>query len=119
MFRSNFTKKYLIDLEYFRKSLRLFKAEMESHTNGQSNFDSLRANFRANCLLTYLVSVMGEQVRVDDENDAAVSGEFMLGSDLQYLLRFCLSAHLEGLRAEGILCIYVILLPFCFSLSEV
>ena len=74
---------------------------MEGHENGRSDFDSLRANFRAVCLLTYLASVMGEQVRVDDENDAAVSGEFMLGSDLQYLLRYCLSAHLESLRAEG------------------
>ena len=93
---------------------------MEGHENGQSDFDSLRANFRAACLLTYLASVMGEQVRVDDENDAAVSGEFMLGSDLQYLLRYCLSAHLESLRAEGNFMLnYRFFLPFYFSLSEV
>ena len=75
---------------------------MEQHQVGTSVFNLLKMNMRATCLLTHFVFILGTLVKYDDaEMDSSIGDDFMLGLDLQFLLRYCLTIHLSNLKNKG------------------
>lgn len=75
---------------------------MEEHRPSEKKMDVIKYNVQATCLLSYLVGVIGKTVNFDDPSEERTIGDdFMLGLDLQYLLRYCLTVHLGTLRRKG------------------
>ena len=75
---------------------------MQDHQAGVDKFDSLKYNMRAVCLITYLANNLGLTIRYDDdEMENSIGDDFMLGKDLQFLFRYCLTIHLSGLKENG------------------
>ena len=89
-------------MDYFRKALRSFRLNVEEHQPSEKKLDVIKCNVQATCLLSYLVGVVGKTVLFDDaEEEHTIGDDFMLGLDLQYLLRYCLTIHLGHLRGKG------------------
>ena len=90
-------------LTLFRKLLRDFRLDVEGHLVGEAKFDLIRNNMRAVCLLSYLSSIAGNVLLFDNaEAEKTVGDCYMLGPDIQYLLRYCLVIHLTSLKDKGI-----------------
>ena len=87
----------------YRRALRDFRFGVESHRSGEPKFDVIYHNLRAHCLLSYIVQALGTYVRYDHgacEFDT-IGDKFMLGADFQFLFRYCLVVHLNGLKNQG------------------
>ena len=103
---------FVSETRYFRNALRTFRTKIEDHVNGSDDFDLLRNNMRAVCLLTYLTSIFGVYICFDDEEvEFTIGDDFMFGSDLQYLLRYSLTIHLGSLKNQGNLYLFGIVKP--------
>lgn len=92
----------LSELNYFRTALRTFCVGVRDHQAGAQHFDVLKYNMKAMCLITYFVSALGRTIKYDDDEAVgSIGDEFMLGDDLQFLFRYCLTIHLSGLKDKG------------------
>ena len=104
-----FTNNYFLflssALKFYRRALRDFRFAVESHRAGEAKFNVISHNLRATCLLAYLSGVFGTYLNYDHEacefDDATIADKFQLGSDLQFLFRYCLVIHLTGLKNQG------------------
>ena len=92
----------ILVLTIFRKMLRSFCSNVEAHHPSKKKLDVIKYNVQATCLLSYLVSIVGKIVVFDDaEEECTVGDDLMLGLDLQYLFRYCLTIHLGHLRGKS------------------
>ena len=109
---------------YYRRILRDFRFGVERHRAGEAKFDTLYYNFRANCLLSYFAGILGAYVTYDhgscESIDATIGGKFMLGSDLQFLFRYCLVVHLTEMKNQSkfLLSLFESLTYLLFSFSS-
>ena len=75
---------------------------VEGHQVGETRFDLIKNNMRAVCLLSYLTSIAGKVLLYDNADAEKTVGDcFMLGPDIQFLLRYCLVICLTTLKDKG------------------
>lgn len=92
-------------LSIYRRALRDFRLGVEGHRVGGAKFNVIYHNLRAHCLLSYIVRILGTHIIYDHDacefDGDTIGDKFMLGADLQFLFRYCLVIHLNGLKNQG------------------
>lgn len=95
----------ILALLLYRRALRDFRLGVENHRAGESKFNVIYHNLRAHCLLSYVVQALGTYVNYDHDacefDGDTIGDKFMLGADFQFLFRYCLVVHLNGLKNQG------------------